>query len=179
MQRKMTMNKKSYLILLLISCIVLVRCGNRDDSNTHFPKALGGLSLSEIVQDEEAAKIINKMHGKKLGVQNNFVVHYGSRFLKNTLYVSVYESAEKAKTDLMTMAMKMAKGSSVFAPLTYSGMGDTVHFQTEGMGHKHYFYRIDNILIWWQVEPDKAEAAYDDLLKFDFTALKETVKGSH
>ena len=167
-----------YLILLLLSCIVFVRCSNRDDSNTHFPKALGGLSLSNIVQDEEATKMINKMHGKKLGVRSNFVINYGSSFFKNTLYVSVYESAETAKADLMSMAMKMAKGSRVFAPLTYNGMGDNVYFQTEGMGHKHYFYRIDNILIWWQVEPDKAEASYNDLLKFDFAALKETVKGS-
>jgi len=170
--------KKSYLILLLLSCLVFVRCSNRDDSNINFPKALGDLSLSKIVQDEEATKIINKMHGKKLGVRNNYIAHYGSSFSKNALYVSVYENAEKAKTDLMDMAMKMAKGSAVFSPLTCSGMGDKVYFQTEGMGHTHYFYRVDNILIWWQVEPDQAEATSKDLLAFDFTALKETVEGS-
>jgi len=39
------------------------------------------------------------------------------------------------------------------------------------MGLKNYFYRDDNILIWWQVEPDKAEATYNDLLKVDFGIL--------
>ena len=55
-------------------------------------------------------------------------------------------------------------------------MGDNVRFETEGMGHMHYFYRVDNILIWWQVEPDKAEATYNDLLKFDFAPLKDLAK---
>jgi hypothetical protein len=39
------------------------------------------------------------------------------------------------------------------------------------MGLKHYFYRTDNILIWWQVELDKAEATLNDLFKFDFAVL--------
>jgi hypothetical protein len=30
-------------------------------------------------------------------------------------------------------------------------------------------------LIWWQVEPDKAAAAFHDLLEFDFTALNSRV----
>jgi len=71
--------------------------------------------------------------------------------------------------------MKMADGSSVFSPLTYSKMWDSVHFETDGMGLKNYFYRVDNILIWWQVELDKAEATFHDLLKFDFATLNNRV----
>ena len=74
------------------------------------------------------------------------------------------------------MAMKMANGSSVFSPLTHTKMGDNVYFETEGMGLKHYFYRTDNISIWWQVEPDKAVATFDDLFKFDFAVLNDRVK---
>ncbi len=64
-------------------------------------------------------------------------------------------------------------GSSVFSPLKHSKMGDNVHFETQGMGLKHYFYRTDNILIWWQVEPDKAVVTNNDLLKYDFSILKD------
>jgi len=73
------------------------------------------------------------------------------------------------------MVMKMAEGSSVFSPLIYCEVGDNVHFESNGMGLKHYFYRTDNILIWWQVEPDKAETTYNDLLKYDFSALNKIV----
>ena len=164
--------KKHVFAALLLSFFVFISCNNRNDSINYLPKKLGDLSLSKIVQNEEATKIINKMHGKNLGVSDNYIAHYGSSSSGNTLYVSVYENAEKAKTELMSMATKMAKGTQVFAPLSFDKMGDNVHFKTEGMGHKHYFYRIDNILIWWQVEPDKAEATYNDLLNLDFAILR-------
>jgi len=41
-----------------------------------------------------------------------------------------------------------------------------------GMGLKHYFYRMNNMLIWWQVESDKAKATFNDLQHFDFELLK-------
>jgi hypothetical protein len=75
----------------------------------------------------------------------------------------------------MKMAMKMADGSSAFLPLAQIKIGDNIYFETDGMGPKHYFYRADNILIWWQVEPDKAAATFHDLLGFDFTALNSRV----
>jgi hypothetical protein len=170
--------KKHVFTVLFLSFFVLISCSNRNDSINYFPKKLGDLSLSKVVQNEEATKIIDKMHGKNLAVSDNYIAHYGSSYSRNTLYVSFYENAEKAKTELMSMATKMAKGTQVFAPLTFDKMGDSVHFQTEGMGHKHYFYRIDNMLIWWQVEPDKAESTYNDLLNFDFAILKQrSMKG--
>jgi hypothetical protein len=140
-----------------------------------FPKKLDEMSLFKVLLNEEATNVINKMHGQKLDECENFIAHYGSNNSKNILYVSVYENAEKAETNIKKMAMKMASGSSVYSPLTHSKMGDNVYFETKGMGLKHYFYRVDNILIWWQVELDKAKATYNDLLKFDFTILNDRV----
>jgi hypothetical protein len=137
----------------------------------YLPKKLGGLNLTGVIQDKDATVIINRMHGKTLDDCENIIAYYGSGDAKNILYISVYENAEKAKTSLRKMAMKMAAGSTVFKPLTHTKMGVGVHFETEGMGYKHYFYRVDNILIWWQVEPDMAAATFQDLLKFDFTDL--------
>ena len=142
----------------------------------YLPKKLGGLNLSGVIQGKEAAVIISRMHGKTLENCENIIAHYGNGNAKNILYVSVYENAEHAKTSLMKMAMKIAAGSTVFKPLTHGEMGAGVHFETEGMRYKHYFYRVDNILIWWQVEPDMAEATFHDLRKFDFTDLNERVK---
>ncbi len=163
---------KNRLLLILLSLFVFIYCS---DSNNHLPNKLADLSLVKIIQDKEATRIINKMHGKKLDDCENFIAYYGNKNSRNTLYVSVYENAEKAKTSLMNMAMKMTKGTPVFSPLTHSKMGENVHFQTEGMAFKHYFYRVDNILIWWQVEHDKSEATYNDLLSFDFKVLKERI----
>lgn len=138
-----------------------------------LPEKLGDLSLFKVIQGNEAVKVVDKMHGKRLGAIEYLIGYYGNDDSKNILYVSVFENAKAAKVDLMNMAMKMARGTSVFAPLTFEEMGEKVSFRTEGMGLVHYFYRVDNILLWWQVETNKAESTYDELLKFDFAPLKE------
>ncbi|RZB37940.1 MAG: hypothetical protein SRB2_00647 [Desulfobacteraceae bacterium Eth-SRB2] len=148
----------------------------RTNANFNYlPKKLGELSLFKVILNEKATGVIDKMHGKKLDECENYIAYYGNNNSRNILYVSIYENSEKAKASLMSMAMKMANGTAVFSPLIHSKMGNNVHFETEGMGLKHYFYRTDNILIWWQVEPDKAEATFNDLFKFDFAILNNKV----
>ena len=169
-------------ILILAGLLSLISCST-DNYSKHLPQKLGNLSQAKVIQGKKATNIINKMHDKTLDDCKNYIAYYGNNDSKNILYVSVYESVEKAKTNIMNMAMKISSGSSVFSPLTYSGMGNETpsgmghdaHFETDGMGLKHYFYRTDNILIWWQVETDKAETTYNDLLKFDFLALNNNV----
>ncbi|MEJ2657095.1 MAG: hypothetical protein P8012_07845 [Desulfobacterales bacterium] len=162
-------------VLILVGFLSSISC-KTDNNSKYLPQKLGDLSLAKVIQDQKATATINKMHGKILDECKNYIAYYGGNDSKNILYVSVYENAEIAKANLMVMALKMAGGSSVFSPLTYSEMGHDAHFETEGMGLKHYFYRMDNILIWWQVAPDKARSTYNDLLKFDFSILKRVNK---
>ena len=159
---------------MLAVLFILISCST-DNNSKYLPQKLGGLNLANVIQNKKATVIINKMHGKKLDNSKNYIAIYGNNHSKNILYVSVYENAEKAKMNIKNMAMKMANGSSVFSSLTHTKIGDNFYFETEGMGLKHYFYRMDNILIWWQVEPDKAETTYNDLLKFDFSALNNNM----
>ncbi len=165
---------KNFSAFILVGLLIFISCST-GNNQIHLPNKLSELSLFKVILNEEATSIINKMHGKQLDDCKNYIAYYGSNDSKNILYVSVYKNAETAKTNLKSMATKMASGSSVFSPLKHSKMGDNVHFETNGMGLKHFFYRTDNILIWWQVEPDEAEASYNDLLKFDFATLNNMV----
>ncbi|MBW1944897.1 MAG: 4Fe-4S binding protein, partial [Deltaproteobacteria bacterium] len=141
-----------------------------------LPGKLDNLKLSKIIKGDEAEKVVHKMHGKRLGAMGYLIAHYGSDDSKNILYVSVYENSEVTKYALMDMAMKMVNGTKIFKPLeTIGRMGDSIVFKTEGMGLVHYFYRVENILLWWQAEPDKAELTYHELLTFDFMSLKKRV----
>jgi len=160
--------------LIVAVLFILISCST-DNNSKYLPQKLGGLNLAKVIQNKKATVIINKMHGKKLDNSKNYIAIYGNNRSKNILYVSVYENAEKAKMNIKNMAMKMANGSSVFSSLTHTKIGDKFYFETEGMGLKHYFYRTDNILIWWQVESDKAEATLNDLLTFDFAFLNNRV----
>jgi len=163
---------KNIFALILIGILIFISCSKENNYN-YLPQQLGELSLGKVIQSKKATVIINKMHGKRLDDCINFIAIYGDNHSKNILYVSLYENAKKAETNLKNMALKMANGSSVFSPLLHSKMGDKVHFETEGMGLKHYFYRVDNVVIWWQVEPDKAKTTLSDLFKFDFVILNE------
>ena len=137
-----------------------------------MPEKLAELSLSRIIQGQEATAVVNRMHGKQLEASEDVIGYYGKFHARNILYVSAFETAEKAKANLMKMATKMARGTKVFAPPTYDRMGDQVGFKTSGMGFVHYFYRVDNVLIWWQVESEKARSTYQALRAFDFSVLK-------
>ena len=159
------------LASILAYFLIFISCSNTNNFN-RLPPKLGDLNLVKVIQNEKATVIINKMHGKRLDDCKNFIAYYGNNDSKNILYVSVYQDNETAKTNLKNMAMKMANGSPVFSPLKHGKMGENVHFETNGMGLKHYFYRTDNILIWWQVEPEKAVVTYNDLIQFDFADLK-------
>ena len=161
-------------ILILTGLLSLISC-NTDNNSKYLPQKLGDLSQTKVIQGKKATDIINKMHDKTLDDCKNFIAYYGSNDSKNILYVSVYANAEKAERNLKNMALKMSNGSSVFSPLAHTIIGDYIYFETEGMGLKHYFYRTDNILIWWQVEPDKAETTLHDLLAFDFAFLNNTL----
>ena len=165
---------KNIFALIWAGLLIFVSCSTGDNFN-YLPQKLGALNLAKVIQDPKATVIIDKMHGKKLDDCKNYIAIYGSNHSKNILYVSVYENAEKAETNIKNMAIKMANGSSVFSPLTHAKIRDNVYFETAGMGLKHYFYRTDNILIWWQVEFDKAGATLNDLLTFDFAVLNNRV----
>ena len=161
-------------ILVLLSIFGFTNCGNK---KSNLPEKLGALRLSKVIRGNEATNVVNKMHGKMLEAKKYLIGYYGNGDSKNILYASVYENAEAAKADLMKMAMKMAGGTKVFSPLIYDKMGDKVRFKTEGMGLVHYFYRVDHLLLWWQVVPDKAESTYNELLNFPFTSLKAKETG--
>jgi hypothetical protein len=171
--------KRWAMVLALIPAILISLSGcNKESINNEggLPEKLGDVHLVRVVKGDEAAKIVHKLHGKDLGAKDYLIGHYGARDSRNTLYLSVYGDQDAAKADLMTMAMKMQKGSKVFKPLTTLGkMGtqDSISFRTEGMGLAHYFHRVGNRLLWWQAAPDKAESTYNDLLTFYSTSVEK------
>ena len=165
------MNVNPFPILRLWVVIAILLLAGCSTPVNGLPARLGDLNLTKVLKDREATAIIQQMHGKALGPTHNLIAYYGNARARNILYLSVYPDAQKAREDLMAMAVKMASGTAVFAPLTSSPMGSQTHFQTQGMGLQHYFYRLDNILIWWQVDPEKAESTYRDLVRFDFALL--------
>jgi hypothetical protein len=153
-------------VFIFVMSMSLPGCMN---SKGELPEELGGLKLSKLIRGNRAKRVVNKMHGKHLGATEYIIGYYGTSNSTNILYLSVYENADSAKADLMSMAGKMAKGTPEFTPITTVGdMKEHVRFRTEGMGLVHYFYRVDNMLLWWQVALDKEKETCEQLLGFGF-----------
>lgn len=157
-----------YVLMIVVIILLTGGCTNQ---KTSLPSQLGDLKLVKMVEGEAATQIIHEMHHKSLGATAHVIGYYGNADSQNILYVSIFEDTESAKQDLMAMAMKMATGTPVFSPLIFDEMGENVRFHTEGMGLVHYFYRVDQLLIWWQVEPENAETTYQDLQDFEFGGI--------
>jgi len=161
---------KRVAALILVVAVGLVGCrGGSTNNESGLPETLGGLELTRVIQGDKAARIVDEMHGKRLGAAAYAVGYYGAR---NVLYLSLYDSGEAARSDLMKMAAKMAKDSGPFTPIETIGKMDLgVRFRTEGMGLTHYFYRTGSILLWWQVAHEKAGSTYMDLAAHDFSSF--------
>ena len=55
--------KKNQLIFVIFSLFILFGCGGGSDD---LPETLGSLSLSRVIQGEEATAVVTKMHCKSL-----------------------------------------------------------------------------------------------------------------
>ena len=128
---------------------------------------VGELELRDAVIGVKANKFIYKMHGKLTGVQNSIIGYY-SHDKKNALYLSAFEDNKQAERVLKKMSAKIMNTTAGFTPVTLDKRESIVLYRTKGMGLTHFFYNQDNFVIWWQVEPKKAEVTLTHLMKFHF-----------
>ncbi len=154
------------VVILVGLTVFLAQCGNTPA--TRLPKSLAGLILTKVQTGPEAARVINQMHGKSLGTETYEIGYYGPEADKDILYLSIYPGEAGAKSDNMSMSMKLANGTAVFTPLKFDHMDRQARFRTTGMGKSHIFYREKNILIWLQMDSTLIDSGIADLERFEF-----------
>ena len=153
----------TFILIALITGIV--SCSDiSTPAVPHLPKTLGSLDLKGTVAGVKANKFLYRMHGKLTGSQNSIIGYYGHD-KRNALYISAFTDDERAVRALEKMVTKIENSKAGFAPVTVDKKEDTILYQTSGMGLSHFFYRQGNLILWWQVEPEKAEETLIPLLK--------------
>ncbi len=133
-----------------------------------LPEALGGLKLTETISGVKANKLLYRMHGRVTGARNSIIGYYG-RDRKNALYISAFASKEQAGAALKKMVANVANPATGFSQLTTEKRGRVIIYRTSGMGLRHFFYIQDNLIIWLQAQPEKAEATLTSLASLKFT----------
>ena len=140
---------RNFIIFALTIGILLFGCS--DPAELPTPDKIGAKERLRIMSGEQAAGIVNRMHGRSVATDANVIAEYGKGDKRDILYISRYaepEAAEKAYK-LMLEKMDGAKKSPYYhlRPLDqYQGRA----YMTLGMGAVHYIYQSGNSLLWFQ-----------------------------
>ena len=138
--------------------------GAGDDEATPLPPQIHGLELQATHTGEEAARILQGLHGKPVGASETWVGIYGPMEMASALYLSRYESPEAAQADFDRMVEGIDAGTAQFGHHTwFNRRGQMVH-SAFGQGGINYFW-ADGTDIWWLgVYPPIARMAVAELL---------------
>ena len=134
-----------FVFMLLI---VLLGCSSSVDVAS--PEGIGEKERVRVVDGNQAARIINRMHNQSVAADANVIAEYGKE-KKDLLYISYYADQKQAKKafDLMIEKMAAAKKGPVFHLMQLNTYTKPVYF-TLGMGARHYIYQSGNYLLWLQ-----------------------------
>ena len=140
-----------------IVSIVLLGCSSGIDIPT--PKNIGERQRERVVSGQQAAQVVNRMHGRSVATDANVIAEYGNGQNKDILYISRYAETEAAQKAFELMIVKM-KGTqkTPFYHLKPIGKYSKKVYMTLGMGAVHFIYRSGSHLLWYQTyQPFGAE----------------------
>jgi len=142
--------QKSKLIGLVVS-LVLTGCTSAPDMPT--PEKIGEKERLRVISGEQAAQVVNKMHGQSVATDANLIAEYGQDEKKDVLYISRYADPAAAQEAFVLMIEKMAVAkNSPFFHLMPIGKYQKKVYMTLGMGAVHYIYHSGSVLLWFQTD---------------------------
>ena len=132
-----------------IVSLVLFGCSSGIDMPT--PKNIGEKERLRVVSGQQAAQVVNRMHGRSVATDANVIAEYGNGQHKDIVYISRYEEPEAAQKAFELMIAKMTGARKTpFYHVRPIGKYQRKVYMTLGMGAVHYIYRSGSHLIWFQ-----------------------------
>ena len=139
------------IILILFSFFLL---GCNQSSSPVFQEEIRGLKLVRLLTGKDALLAINKLHGKKINVARGMVAFYQGEGEKAIVWVSESACTDDAmqQTEIMIEKMRASK-SSPFSDYEEIERNGVKIYSFEGMGQKHYIFRISKSIYWISANP--------------------------
>lgn len=156
--------KKTGILFQVVVLILLAGCSD-NSQEVLIPSFLGGLSLQEKISGKDAAAIIAKLHRKEVAPLESAIGYYGTGGRLATLYVSTYDSRQKAQQILTEMSGRIGSGSSGFWHHQNFKVKDREIQMVLGQGQVHYFFVKNQSVYWLAIQANKAEQALAELLE--------------
>jgi len=128
------------------------------------PHSLGDLALVSSEQGERAIHQFRQLHGKDVEMRDGYVANYSSARGEATLYVGQAENPAAAEELNERMRALIAQGNSPFKNLARREAQGRGLYQLDGLGADHFFYAVDDKVVWLSVTGGKAEEALISVL---------------
>jgi hypothetical protein len=134
-------------------------------SEPELPQNLGDLNLTKALEGEEAAKVIDHLHGKGVSPHSNRIGIYGGKAGNAMLYLSSYTTEIESRKALEQMKSGIAGGHPVFGHYLEREISGRLVSFCLGLGQVHYFFGHENRIYWLAVDGGMAQGAIIDLLR--------------
>ena len=148
----------------LILMILWLGCAN-STMELPSPEQLGQKGRIRVIAGNQAARVIDKMHGQSVAAAANLIAEYG-RDKPDILYISFYKDRKAAGEafNLMVEKMAAAKKGPFFHLMPLKKYLNKAYL-TLGMGAVHYIYLSGNYLLWLQTTQSFGDELPPQLLK--------------
>ncbi len=152
------------LALLAAIPLFAAACRGESDTASPLPDTIHGMQLQSTHQGDEAAQILESLHGQPVGSERSWVGIYGPMNMATAVYVSRFDSPDAAETEISAMVARIDAGSVAFGHHTYFNQGGRVVHSVFGQGQVNYFYQQESELWWLGAHPMIARPAIAELL---------------
>lgn len=172
-ETRSTMLSRSLGVLVILA-LGAVGCSDRPatEGTELLPGQLHGLQLVEAKSGQEAAGMIARLHRQDVAPRASEIGVYEVEGIRAELYVSVFQSAEEAKTQFEAMVAAINEGASGYGHHTHFDVtGRDVHIAF-GDSRINYFYADGERVTWLGVQqPMIARAALAELLSVEVDSI--------
>ena len=130
-----------------------------------LPEQVTNLPLANKSTGQQAVWELTRMHQKGFPLASAAVGMYGNDH-QVMLWVSGAPVTLLAGRMLASMRDKIAEGRSPFTPTSEWKDGNRIIYEMEGTGQVHFYFQSGKLLVWMAANPELAEQALTEILKF-------------
>ena len=139
---------KYFSLSVLIMVFILNNCS---EEINYFPETLGNFEQVDVIRGEQAQMFVNRLHFNSVTDEKNEIAFYGQGKPSITIYITFYDSDEKAFNNFKKMTRKISPENSVFIQGSYFEMDGIKIYRCFGMGQTHFVFSYQMNLFWLSV----------------------------
>ncbi len=130
-----------------------------------LPNEIAGLPLDNAYYAMRAVEDFSSLHGQNFALVGGAVGQYLDH---SEVVIWVGEAPLAIMAFEMTLRMErvIGKGHSPFLPLGNYNQGNIRVYELEGLGQRHFYFRVGRLVIWLAADALVAEQALADTLFF-------------